>query len=178
MRKLKLEELNRMTTEEFKSSKKIPLIIILDDIRSALNVGSIFRTSDAFKIEKIIICGFTAIPPHKEITKSAIGATETVEWEYSKSTLNAVLALKKIGYTILGIEQTDSSIALSNYEPSKQAKFAAIFGNEVDGINNEVLSHLDLAIEIPQYGTKHSLNVSVCAGIVIHFLANKLIVLE
>lgn len=166
MRKLKLEELGRISVEEFKSIDKHPVIVVLDNIRSAMNVGSIFRTADAFAIEKIIICGISAVPPNREISKTAIGATDSVDWEYISSIEDAVLGLKSNGYSIIGIEQTDNSIMLSKAPISNQ-KVAIIMGNEVDGISDEVLDKLDFCIEIPQFGTKHSLNVAVCAGIVL-----------
>jgi 23S rRNA (guanosine2251-2'-O)-methyltransferase len=166
MRKLKLEELGRQSVETFKNTDKIPVIAVLDNIRSALNVGSVFRTADAFAIEGIIICGISATPPNREITKTAIGATESVAWSYQKDIKDAVGGLKADGYTIIGIEQTTNSISLDGFLP-KHKKIAVIFGNEVDGISDSIMEDLDLALEIPQYGTKHSLNVSVCAGIVL-----------
>ncbi len=169
MKKLKLEELHRATLEEFKLKPKVPVVIVLDSIRSAMNVGSIFRTSDAYCIERIIICGYTATPPHKEITKTAIGATESVEWTYTEHITEAIMELKASSYVIIGIEQTNSSLPLNDYPIDIAQRYALVFGNEVDGISDEALPLLDTAIEIPQYGTKHSLNVSVCAGIVIHW---------
>ena len=166
MRKLKLEELGRISLEEYQQKPKIPIIAVLDNIRSALNVGSIFRTADAFAIEKIVICGISATPPNREITKTAIGATESVDWEYTESIHDAISKLKSEGYTILGIEQTDQSMMLHEFKPL-QSKLAVIFGNEVDGLSDEIINDLDFCIEIPQYGTKHSLNVAVCAGIVL-----------
>ncbi|MGB4959455.1 MAG: RNA methyltransferase [Saprospiraceae bacterium] len=165
MRKLRLDELNRVSVEQYKLLPKRDIIIVLDNIRSAMNVGSIFRTADAFAIKKIVICGISAVPPHREITKTAIGASESVDWQYEKEIYLAIKSLKDEGYTIIGIEQTDQSFQLQSVETS-QPKLAVIFGNEVDGISTEVLDLLDMSIEIPQYGTKHSLNVSVCAGIV------------
>ena len=173
MRKLKLEELNRLTQEEFKRSKKFPVTIVLDNLRSALNVGSIFRTADAFACKKIYLCGITAKPPHKEINKTAIGATNSVDWEYCESVVNLVQDLKDSGKQILGIEQTDQSFALSDFIPSDK-EMVLIFGNEVEGINSDLLPILDASIEIPQYGTKHSINVAVCAGIVVSNLIDKL----
>lgn len=173
MRKLKLEELNRLSVSEFQSKQKIPVIAVLDNIRSAVNVGSVFRTADAFAIEKIILCGISATPPNREITKTAIGATESVLWEHIASIKDAVAKLKADGYTIIGIEQTDQSISLDKYDYSFE-KIAVIFGNEVDGISDEILEDLDLSIEIPQNGTKHSLNVSVCAGIILWELSNRM----
>jgi 23S rRNA (guanosine2251-2'-O)-methyltransferase len=163
MRKLKLDELNRLTVEEFATKTKRPIVVVLDNIRSALNVGSVFRTSDAFAIEKIVICGISATPPNREITKTAIGATDSVAWEYIEDIKEAVVHLKSNGYTIVGIEQTDQSVMLNDFQKDHQ-KIAVIFGNEVDGISDEIIQDLDICIEIPQHGTKHSLNVSVCAG--------------
>jgi len=167
MRKLKLTELNRDKVSEYKTKIKIPVVIVLDNIRSALNVGSVFRTSDAYLIDKIYLCGITAKPPHKEITKSAIGATDSVEWMYFESTKDCLDELKNGNYTILGIEQTDQSYSLNDYGISNDKKYALVFGNEVNGVSDESIPLLDAAIELPQFGTKHSLNISVCAGIVI-----------
>ncbi len=173
MRKLRLDELNRLSVEEFKLSPKIPVVVILDNIRSAMNVGSIFRTADAFAIEKIIICGISATPPSREITKTAIGATDSVAWEYISDITEAIFTLKAEGYTIAGIEQTDDSVMLDkSLVPGD--KIAVIFGNEVDGVSDSIIDHLDICLEIPQSGTKHSLNVSVCAGIVLWELKQKL----
>jgi tRNA G18 (ribose-2'-O)-methylase SpoU len=166
MRKLKLDELERLTVDEFVSTEKTPIIVVLDNIRSALNVGSIFRTSDAFAIEKIIICGISATPPNREINKTAIGATESVAWEYFESICDAIKKLKDEDFKIIGVEQTDQSILLPEFKATNE-KMAVIFGNEVDGISDEILGMIDTCIEIPQFGTKHSLNVSVCAGIVL-----------
>jgi 23S rRNA (guanosine2251-2'-O)-methyltransferase len=168
LKKLKLEELHRVTLEEFKLKPKAPVVVVLDSIRSAMNVGSIFRTCDAFCVEKIIICGYTATPPHKEITKTAIGATESVEWQYEENIVTALAKLKSASYTIIGIEQTSKSMPLDDYPIDATQKYALVMGNEVDGISDDALPLLDTAIEIPQYGTKHSLNVAVCAGIVIY----------
>ena len=172
MRKLKLEELDRVSIDEYKSAAKIPVVAVLDNIRSAMNVGSVFRTADAFAIEKIIICGISATPPNREITKTAIGATESVVWEYIENVSDAVSSLKNDGYTIAGIEQTDASVLLTDYTFNTE-KIAVVFGNEVDGVSDEVINKLDVCLEIPQFGTKHSLNVSVCAGIVLWELAKK-----
>lgn len=170
MRKLKLEELGRLDQEAYQKKEKIPLVVVLDNIRSALNVGSVFRTGDAFAIEKIIICGISATPPNREITKTAIGATESVAWHYMEDIQKAVSQLKSEGYKIVGIEQTNQSVMLQDFQ-NDGSKLAIIFGNEVDGISDIVLDDLDICLEIPQYGTKHSLNVSVCAGIVLWELA-------
>lgn len=167
MRKLKNSELKRLNVEEFKQSEKIPLIVILDNIRSLNNIGSVFRTADAFLIEKIYLCGITAQPPHKEIHKTALGATETVDWKYEESTVELVKKLKNEGVQILSIEQTEASTSLETFIPSQESKYAVIFGNEVKGVSQEVVNASDNCIEIPQYGTKHSLNISVSCGIVL-----------
>lgn len=167
MRKLKLTELGRDNVSQYKTKPKIPVVIVLDNIRSALNVGSVFRTSDAYLIEKIHLCGITAKPPHKEITKSAIGATESVVWFYEPDVQSCIEKLKSDGYLILGIEQTDQSSVLQDFKIDSNNKYAIVFGNEVNGISESILPLLDAAIELPQYGTKHSLNISVCAGVVI-----------
>lgn len=174
MRKLKLQELGRINNQEFKESKKTSIILVLDNIRSAMNVGSFFRTSDGFAIEKIFLCGISATPPHKEISKTAIGAEESIEWEYKKDIEECVSELKKEGNIIVGIEQTDSSVMLNEFNPDIDSKYCLIFGNEVDGISENILQYLDLAIEIPQFGTKHSFNVSVAGGIVLWDFVNKL----
>jgi tRNA G18 (ribose-2'-O)-methylase SpoU len=167
MRKLKTSEMNRLTLEEFKSSAKVPLIIVLDNIRSQNNVGSVFRTADAFRLEAIYLCGITATPPHREINKTALGATESVSWEYFPKTIVAVEFLHKEGYQIIGVEQTNNSIPLHLFHPDKEKKYALVFGNEVNGLDEGLIPYFNDCIEIPQYGTKHSLNVSVAAGIVI-----------
>lgn len=166
MKKLSMDELNRLSTEEFKSAEKTKVVIILDNIRSMHNVGSVFRTSDAFAVEKIILCGITARPPHRDIEKSALGATASVLWEYEESTLEAVQKLKENGYQIISIEQTENSHTLEDFEFSYHQPYAIIFGNEVDGVQQEVINQSNHCIEIPQFGTKHSFNVSVTAGIV------------
>jgi 23S rRNA (guanosine2251-2'-O)-methyltransferase len=165
MKKLNLLELNRLNLDEFKQIPKKDIIIILDNIRSALNIGSIFRTSDAFLVKKIVLTGICATPPNRELLKTAIGATDSVSWEYEENVRNAVLHCKQEGYKIIGIEQTTTSILVDDYP--KHEHCALIFGNEVGGIDDSILDLLDVSIEIPQYGTKHSLNVAVCAGIVI-----------
>lgn len=167
MRKLKLEELGRISVEEFKASDKIPVVVVLDNIRSMHNIGSVFRTSDAFRIEKIYLCGITAKPPHKEIRKTALGATESVNWEYVEDTIELISKLKKENYRMIAVEQTENSKSLVDFELKVDEKYAVIFGNEVDGVQQEVVNLSDYCIEIPQEGTKHSLNVSVCAGIVL-----------
>ena len=166
-RKLKLEELNRITIEEFHQAEKIPLIVILDNVRSQNNIGSVFRTSDAFRVEEIILCGITSTPPNAEIHKTALGAENSVKWRYFGETLGAVKELKNNGYTIYSIEQTENSISLETLQLDKSKKYAVILGHEVHGVQQEVVNISDACIEIPQYGTKHSLNVSVTAGIVI-----------
>ena len=173
MRKLKITELNRLTTNEFKESRKLPLIVILDNIRSTYNVGSVFRTADAFRLEKIYLCGITSIPPHPEIHKTALGAEESVDWEFSTSTLEVVDKLKQQGYRVYAVEQAQGSTMLNNFNPSDD-KLAIVMGNEVKGVQQEVINHSDGCLEIPQYGTKHSLNVSVTTGIVIWDLFNKI----
>tara|TARA_B110001454_G_C12530085_1_gene354844 strand:- start:184 stop:711 length:528 start_codon:yes stop_codon:yes gene_type:complete len=173
MRKLKNNELERINIEEFKRATKTPVTIILDNVRSAINVGSIFRTSDAFLIEKIILCGITAIPPDKEIRKTALGATDSVKWEFSENTIDAISKLKAEGYHIIGIEQTDKSTMLNDISLPKKS-IAIIMGNEVNGVAQEVINMCNEVIEVPQFGTKHSLNISVATGIVIWELWKKL----
>ncbi|MCQ2975562.1 MAG: RNA methyltransferase [Bacteroidales bacterium] len=167
MEKLSMENLNRISVEEFKNAEKSPIVVVLDNVRSALNVGSVFRTSDAFRIEKIILCGITATPTNVEIRKTAIGAENSVDWEYAKSTIDAVLNLKNKGYKIIAIEQAKESVMIDNLNLSNTEKCAIIFGNEVKGVDDDVMNMCDLCVEIPQFGTKHSLNVSVSAGIAI-----------
>jgi len=167
MRKLKNSELGRLNVAAFKETKKTPLIVILDNIRSLNNIGSVFRTSDAFLIEKIYLCGITAKPPHKEIHKTALGATETVDWEYVEDTLSLVKKLQKEGVFVSSIEQAENSTMLQNFEIEKSKKYAVVFGNEVKGVQQEVVTASDYCIEIPQFGTKHSLNISVSTGVVL-----------
>ncbi len=174
MRKLKITELNRISTEEFKEAKKLPLVVVLDDIRSLHNIGSVFRTSDAFRIKHIYLCGITAVPPHAEIHKTALGAEFSVEWTYVRNAVEAVDNLKSNGYIVYSIEQAEGSIMLDDLQLDKQQKYAVVLGNEVKGVGQEVINHSHGCIEIPQYGTKHSLNVSVTAGIVIWDLFKKL----
>lgn len=164
--KLKLEELNRIDVETFKKVDKIPLIVILDNIRSMHNVGATFRTADAFLIEKIILCGITPQPPHREIHKAALGATESVDWAYESDINNAIQDLKSQGFEVIGIEQTSNSTMITDFNIDQSKKYALILGNEVDGISDEALENIDTFLEIPQLGTKHSLNVSVCGGLV------------
>ena len=174
MRKLKITELNRLSPEEFRGTKKIPLIVVLDHVRSLNNVGSVFRTSDAFTVEGIYLCGITACPPHAEIHKTALGAEDTVDWLYFHNTLEAVDKLKKEGYTVCAIEQAENSVMLDELLLDKNKKYAVIFGNEVKGVQQSVVDSCDMCIEIPQFGTKHSLNVSVTAGVVIWDFFKKL----
>ena len=167
MRKLKNNELNRLNLEEFKNHKKTPIVLILDDVCSAHNVGSIFRTSDAFLIEKIFLCGITAKPPHKEIRKTALGSTNSVEWEYYKSTKDLINNLKEKGIEVIAIEQVEGSTSLEKFKPLKSKNYAFIFGNEVKGISQDIVNIADGVVEIPQFGTKHSLNISVSVGLLI-----------
>ena len=173
-RKLKITELNRISTEEFKEAEKLPLVVVLDNIRSLHNIGSVFRTSDAFRIECIYLCGITATPPHAEMHKTALGAEFTVDWKYVNNTVEAVDNLKNEGYTVYSVEQAEGSIMLNELTLDKNRKYAIVMGNEVKGVQQEVIDQSHGCIEIPQYGTKHSLNVSVTAGIVIWDLFNKL----
>jgi tRNA G18 (ribose-2'-O)-methylase SpoU len=174
MRKLENSELERKSIADFKQSEKTPIILLLDDVRSLHNIGSVFRTADAFLIEKIILCGITATPPNKEIHKTALGATETVEWEYSKSILESIDNLKRNTVTVLAIEQVESSIFLQDFKIEQNTKYALVFGNEVFGVSQEAIGLCDGCIEIPQLGTKHSLNISVSAGIVVWDLFRKM----
>ncbi|MDR2533952.1 MAG: RNA methyltransferase [Tannerellaceae bacterium] len=167
MRKLKVTELNRLGIAEYKAQSKLPLTIILDNVRSLHNVGSIFRTSDAFRIEEIYLCGITACPPNAEIHKTALGAESAVGWQYFNSAAKAASQLKLRGYTICAVEQAEGSLALSEWRAEPGRKYAVIFGHEVKGVANEVMDMCDICIEIPQFGTKHSLNVAVAAGIVL-----------
>lgn len=173
-RKLKITELNRISVEAFKEADKLPLVVVLDNVRSLHNIGSVFRTSDAFRVECICLCGITAVPPHAEIHKTALGAEDTVDWKYYQNTVDAVDELKQNGYTVFSIEQVEGSTMLDKWEMDRNKKYAIVFGNEVKGVEQEVINHSDGCIEIPQYGTKHSLNVSVTAGIVIYECANRL----
>lgn len=174
MRKLKNSELDRLSPEQFKKAIKTPLIVILDNIRSLNNIGSVFRTSDAFLIEKIYLCGITASPPHKDIHKTALGSTDTVDWESADTTLEVVLKLKEEGVQVIAIEQAAGSIALQDFYPAKGKKVAVIFGNEVKGVQQDVVSQAEHCIEIPQFGTKHSLNISVSCGVVLWDLFQKI----
>ena len=174
MRKLLNEELGRMDVNSFKESKKIPVVVVLDNVRSMNNIGSVFRTSDAFRIRMILLCGITAVPPNKEIHKTALGATESVDWKYYERTKEALEECKKQGYTVCSVEQTEGSIMLESFEVKPGEKYALVFGHEVRGVDQEVVDISDNCIEIPQYGTKHSLNISVSAGIVLWEFFRKL----
>lgn len=167
MKKLETTEIERLNVENFRNAQKSSICVILENIRSAGNVGSVFRTSDAFRVEKIFICGFTAVPPNKEIHKTALGAEDSVSWEKCIKISEVITALKSKGYKIIAVEQTDSSISLEKFKNEVHGKMAFIFGNEVSGVDQSTLDQCDGAVEIPQFGTKHSFNVSVCAGIVL-----------
>lgn len=171
--KMSMEQLGRMSAEEFRKAEKVPLIVVLDNIRSGLNVGSIFRSADAFRLAKIVCCGYTPVPPHREVLKSALGATETVEWEYREKTVDTIAELKNAGIEVFAVEQTTNSQPLQAFSAKNRNTVAIVLGNEVHGVEQEVIDACHGAIEITQYGTKHSLNVSVCAGIVIYALASQ-----
>lgn len=174
MRKLLNEELNRLTKEDFKTADKLRVVLILDNVRSHLNVGSVFRTADAFLIEAIYLCGITGTPPHRDIHKTALGATDTVAWKHFETTVQAVNELKEAGYKIASVEQAENAVMLNEFEPEQGVKYGVVFGNEVDGVSQDIVSNSDFVIEIPQYGTKHSLNISVSAGIVVWQLFSQL----
>lgn len=174
MKKLSMEELERLSIDEYKDVKKSPIVIVLDNIRSLNNVGSAFRTGDAFRVEKIFLCGITGTPPHRDIQKTALGATDSVDWEYCSDTMQAVAKLKVKGYQICALEQVDNSLMLNDFAPEKTKKYALVFGNEVFGVEEEVLNACDLVLEIPQLGTKHSLNISVSMGIAVWDLMVKM----
>lgn len=174
MKKLALEELGRISIDQFKESEKIPICILLDNVRSLHNVGSAFRTADAFRVEKIFLTGITGTPPHREIQKTALGATESVTWEYFENPALAVEKLKTEGYTIVVVEQTTDSLPLQTFFAEQNKKYCLVFGNEVHGVSEEAIALADLALEIPQHGTKHSLNISVCLGIVVWELFRKM----
>ncbi len=176
MRKLPVTELNRLTTQEFKDSPKVPVVVVLDDVRSANNVGSVFRTADAFRIEAVYLCGISARPPHKDIHKTALGATESVDWHYFEDVIEALEILKRDGFTIYAIEQAEPSMLLNEISLPAEQKTAVIFGHEVNGVSEKALEYATACIEIPQFGTKHSLNISVCAGIVLWEVAGKRII--
>lgn len=166
MRKLKNSELDRLSIDDFKSAKKTPIIIVLDNIRSLNNIGSVFRTSDAFLVEKIYLCGITATPPHKDIHKTALGSTDTVAWEYIENTMDLIEKFKSENVTICAIEQAENATMLDDFKVETNKKYALVFGNEVKGVAQDVVSASDVVIEIPQFGTKHSLNISVSCGVV------------
>ncbi|MGE0090449.1 MAG: RNA methyltransferase [Bacteroidales bacterium] len=174
MRKLTNSELNRININEFKSSEKTPIIVVLDNVRSLNNIGSVFRTSDAFRVEKIYLCGITATPPHRDIQKTALGATESVDWKYYENALDAIQELKAANYKIISIEQVAGSISLEQFAVVNNQKYAVIFGNEVKGVQQKLIDISDYCIEIPQFGTKHSFNISVSAGIVLWELYKKI----
>jgi len=167
MRKLKLDELNRASVDEFKKQEKLPVAVVLDNVRSMHNIGSIFRTSDGFAVDQICLCGITAQPPHREIEKTALGATQSVNWAYYQTPLQAIEHLRASGYQVIAIEQAKSSIMLNDFMPDGSKKYALVFGNEVNGVSDEVMHAVDACIEIPQFGTKHSFNIVVAAGIVL-----------
>ncbi len=173
MRKLNVLEMNRLSVDEFKQSKKNPLIVILDNVRSMYNVGSVFRTADAFRIEALYLCGITSCPPHPEIHKTALGAEDAVDWVYCKNAVEAVKSLQQQGYEVLAIEQVEGSTLLQDFVPGDGKKYAIVLGNEVKGVGQEVVDCCDRCLEIPQFGTKHSLNVSTTAGIVMWELTSK-----
>jgi tRNA G18 (ribose-2'-O)-methylase SpoU len=173
MRKLKNEELHRISKDDFKAADKTPLILVLDNVRSHLNVGSVFRTADAFAVEAVYLCGITGAPPHRDIQKTALGATETVAWKYFETTQAALEELKQNGILIAAIEQAENATQLHEFEFPEGKKLALVFGNEVDGVEQSIVSASDYVIEIPQFGTKHSLNISVSAGVVVWDLVSK-----
>ncbi|RYY33989.1 MAG: TrmH family RNA methyltransferase [Sphingobacteriaceae bacterium] len=174
MRKLKLDELNRATVDEFKEQNKLPVTVVLDNIRSMHNIGSVFRTADGFAVEQLMLCGISAQPPHREIEKTALGATQSINWKYFSDTTDAVTELRAAGYKIIAIEQAESSVMLDTFTPAPGEKYALIFGNEVNGVSDEVMQTIDTCIEIPQFGTKHSFNIVVSAGIVLWDFFSKL----
>jgi len=167
MRKLKLEELGRVDVEAFRNQKKLPVTVVLDSVRSMHNIGSVFRTADGFAVEHIILCGITAQPPHREIEKTALGATQSISWTYFSAIKEALQHLRTEGYRIIAVEQAENSISLNEYQPENDQKYALIFGNEVNGVSEEAMQMIDACIEIPQFGTKHSFNIVVSAGIVL-----------
>jgi len=174
MRKLKLDELNRMSVAQFKAGEKFPVIVVLDNVRSMHNIGSIFRTADGFAVEQICLCGITAKPPHREIEKTALGATQSVKWEHYDSAMEVIKILRGNNYRIIAVEQAEKSIMLQNFKPVANEKYALVFGNEVNGVSDEVMKNIDACIEIPQFGTKHSFNIVVSAGIVLWDLYAKM----
>lgn len=175
MRKLRTIEMKRLTVEEFREADKLPLVVVLDDVRSMYNVGSVFRTCDAFRVEKICLCGITSTPPHAEIHKTALGAEDSVSWQYFNTALEAVRELKKQGYTVFSVEQAEGSTSLPSFVPEKGRKYAVVMGNEVKGVHQEVIDESNGCLEIPQLGVKHSMNVSVTTGIIIYHFARELV---
>lgn len=173
MRKLQNSELGRITPEQYKSAEKNPVIIVLDNVRSLSNTGSVFRTADAFRAEAIYLCGITGTPPHREINKTALGATESVPWEYHARTIDSIVQLREKGYRIVAVEQAEGSVSLDSFRLEPGGKYAIVFGHEIDGISQEVIDLCDVCVEIPQFGTKHSLNIAVTAGIVLWELVGK-----
>ncbi len=170
MRKLKVTEMNRLTVDEFRTSDKMPLTVVLDDVRSLYNVGSVLRSCDAFRVEEVVLCGITAAPPHPEIHKTALGAEDSVSWRHADSALEAVRELRRQGVTVMAVEQCEGSTMLNTFVPETGRRYAVVLGNEVNGVRQDVVDECDGCLEIPQFGTKHSLNVSVTAGIVVwHF---------
>lgn len=178
MRKLLNEELPRLSKEEFIEREKTPIIIVLDNVRSHLNVGSVFRTADAFLVEAIYLCGITGAPPHRDIQKTALGATDTVAWKHFETTTLAIDELKNNGWRIVSVEQAENAVLLQQFSPSNKEKYALVFGNEVEGVQQEIVSASDIVIEIPQLGTKHSFNVTVSAGVVLWEVCKKLGVID
>lgn len=176
MRKILNEELGRLTPEEFADAPKMPIVVVLDNVRSMSNVGSFFRTADAFAVERIVLCGITATPPNREIHKTALGAELTIPWSYASATVEAVEELRREGYMVWAVEQVEGAVSLEQFRMEQGAKIAVVFGNEVNGVSQEVVDQCDGAIEIPQRGTKHSLNVAVCGGVVLWELARQRIV--
>ena len=175
MRKLRTIEMQRLSIEEFREATKLPLVVVLDDVRSMHNVGSVLRTADTFIVEEVVLCGITGCPPHAEIHKTALGAEDSVSWHYAPSAIEAVNQLKQAGYKVLSIEQAEGSTMLHHFHPNPEEKYAVVFGNEVKGVHQEVIDASDGCLEIPQLGTKHSMNVSVTAGIVIYHFANTIL---
>lgn len=175
MKKLKITEMERLSLEDFRREKKLPIVVVLDDVRSMNNVGSVFRTADAFRLEGLILCGITAHPPHPDIHKTALGAEDSVAWEYASDSLEAVRQLRAAGYEVLALEQAHGSVSLETFTPKEGARYALVLGNEVRGVRDEVMAEVTTSLEIPQHGTKHSLNVSVAAGIALWQLAAPLL---
>jgi 23S rRNA (guanosine2251-2'-O)-methyltransferase len=173
MEQQSMQALNRLSVAEYKASDKLPLVVVLDNVRSGLNVGSVFRTADAFAVQQVVLCGITACPPHREILKTALGSTESVDWMYMDTTVAALAALKAEGYQVWAVEQTDEKTWLQDFVPQSGERYALVLGNEVDGVSAAALAYCDGAIEIPQFGAKHSLNIAVAAGVVVWELAKR-----